>query len=236
MATVMMQGFVMASLLEDAWPLPQVPEPPCHAARCTGVPPARRLTASLLHAERFNSCGHCPLRSIGSTASARPPGQGLVNGLMIFLALCTILYFGREILIPVALAVLLSILLAPVVTGLQRLQAAEDAGRHPHGADGGRRGGRGRGPRGLDADEPCRRSSLLSDEPQGEGAEPQVDDHRRRHAGARGGRAREPAPGTRAAGAAARGTAHGRARAGRGGGEARPLRRSPPCWACSSTR
>jgi predicted PurR-regulated permease PerM len=53
---------------------------------------------------------------------ARPPGQGMVNGLIIFLALCTILYFGREILIPVALAVLLSILLAPVVTSLQRLR------------------------------------------------------------------------------------------------------------------
>jgi len=51
----------------------------------------------------------------------RPPGQGLVNGLIIFLALCTILYFGREILIPVALAILLSILLAPLVGFLQRL-------------------------------------------------------------------------------------------------------------------
>ncbi len=50
------------------------------------------------------------------------PGQGLVNGLVIFLAICTILYFGREILIPVALAILLSILLAPVVTGLQRMR------------------------------------------------------------------------------------------------------------------
>jgi predicted PurR-regulated permease PerM len=52
----------------------------------------------------------------------RPPGQGLVNGLIIFLALCTILYFGREILIPVALAILLSILLTPVVGFLQRLR------------------------------------------------------------------------------------------------------------------
>jgi predicted PurR-regulated permease PerM len=50
------------------------------------------------------------------------PGQGLVNGLLIFLAICAILYAGSEILIPVALAVLLSILLAPVVTGLQRLR------------------------------------------------------------------------------------------------------------------
>lgn len=50
------------------------------------------------------------------------PGQGFVNGLIIFLAVCGILYMGAEILIPVALAVLLSILLAPVVTGLQRLR------------------------------------------------------------------------------------------------------------------
>lgn len=49
------------------------------------------------------------------------PGQGLVNGLIIFVAICAILYAGSEILIPVALAILLSILLAPVVTGLQRL-------------------------------------------------------------------------------------------------------------------
>ena len=49
------------------------------------------------------------------------PGQGLVNGLIIFIAICTILYVGAEILIPVALAILLSILLGPVVTGLQRL-------------------------------------------------------------------------------------------------------------------
>lgn len=50
------------------------------------------------------------------------PGQGLVNGLIIFLSVCTILYVGSEILIPVALAILLAILLAPVVTGLQRLR------------------------------------------------------------------------------------------------------------------
>jgi len=50
------------------------------------------------------------------------PGQSLVNGLIIFLAVCAILYYGSEILIPVALAMLLSILLAPVVTGLQRLR------------------------------------------------------------------------------------------------------------------
>jgi len=49
------------------------------------------------------------------------PGQGMVNGLIIFIAICTILYAGAEILIPVALAILLSILLGPVVTGLQRI-------------------------------------------------------------------------------------------------------------------
>lgn len=56
-----------------------------------------------------------------------PPGQSIANGLVIFLALCTILYFGREILIPVALAILLSILLAPVVTFLQRARLPKTA-------------------------------------------------------------------------------------------------------------
>ena len=37
-----------------------------------------------------------------------PPGQGMVNGLVIFLAICVILYAGAGILIPVALAVLLA--------------------------------------------------------------------------------------------------------------------------------
>lgn len=50
------------------------------------------------------------------------PGQALVNGLVIFLGVCALLYFGRDILIPVALAILLSILLAPIVRGLQRLR------------------------------------------------------------------------------------------------------------------
>ncbi len=55
------------------------------------------------------------------------PGQAFVNGLVIFLAVCTILYFGSEILIPVALSILLSILLAPVVTWLQRLHVPKVA-------------------------------------------------------------------------------------------------------------
>jgi len=55
------------------------------------------------------------------------PGQALVNGLVIFLAICTILHFGADILIPVALAILLSILLAPMV-GAAAPAAAEGGG------------------------------------------------------------------------------------------------------------
>ena len=55
------------------------------------------------------------------------PGQTLVNGLVIFLAICTILHFGADILIPVALAILLSILLAPMV-GAAAPAAAEGGG------------------------------------------------------------------------------------------------------------
>lgn len=48
------------------------------------------------------------------------PGQGLVNGLIIFLAICTLLYAGAEILIPVLLAILLSIL-SPLIHPLTQL-------------------------------------------------------------------------------------------------------------------
>ena len=49
-------------------------------------------------------------------------GQGLLNGLVIFLAICAILFFGREILIPIIFAVFLSILLGPCVRALQKLR------------------------------------------------------------------------------------------------------------------
>jgi predicted PurR-regulated permease PerM len=50
------------------------------------------------------------------------PSQGLLNGLIIFLAICAILFFGREILIPIIFAIFLSILLGPCVRGLQKLR------------------------------------------------------------------------------------------------------------------
>ena len=49
-------------------------------------------------------------------------GQGLPNGLVIFLAICTILFFGREILIPIVFAIFLTILLGPCVRALQKLR------------------------------------------------------------------------------------------------------------------
>jgi predicted PurR-regulated permease PerM len=51
-----------------------------------------------------------------------PPvrGQALATGLISFVMICSILYLGRDIIVPAVLAILLSILLAPVVKGLQR--------------------------------------------------------------------------------------------------------------------
>jgi predicted PurR-regulated permease PerM len=49
-------------------------------------------------------------------------GQNLLNGLVIFLAICTILFFGREILIPIIFAIFLSILLGPCVKTLQKVR------------------------------------------------------------------------------------------------------------------
>ena len=47
-------------------------------------------------------------------------GRTLMNGLVIFLAVCAILYFGQPILIPVLLALLLSFIMAPGVRFLQK--------------------------------------------------------------------------------------------------------------------
>lgn len=65
-----------------------------------------------------------PLPAVVYRENALGPSsaQTIAYGLIIFLSLCAILYFGSDILIPVALAILLSILLAPVVRGLQRLK------------------------------------------------------------------------------------------------------------------
>jgi predicted PurR-regulated permease PerM len=41
--------------------------------------------------------------------------QQLMTGLVIFLAICGILYFGKDIIIPVVLAIIMSVLLAPLV-------------------------------------------------------------------------------------------------------------------------
>jgi predicted PurR-regulated permease PerM len=47
-------------------------------------------------------------------------GRTTMNALVIFLAVCAILYFGQPILIPVLLAVLLSFIMAPAVRFLQK--------------------------------------------------------------------------------------------------------------------
>ena len=63
-----------------------------------------------------------------SESVIRPAGnQDLVNGLVIFLAVCAVLYYGQQILIPIVLAILLSLLLAPCVKALQKLRVPKSA-------------------------------------------------------------------------------------------------------------
>lgn len=57
----------------------------------------------------------------------RPGSQDLANGLVIFLAVCAILYYGQSILIPIVLAILLSLLLAPCVKLLQKIRIPKSA-------------------------------------------------------------------------------------------------------------
>lgn len=61
-----------------------------------------------------------PVRSAGSF-------EGLAYGVVAFVGICAILYFGKDILIPITLAVLLSVLLAPVVKALQRIRFPKPA-------------------------------------------------------------------------------------------------------------
>ena len=56
-----------------------------------------------------------------------PASQELVNGLIIFLAICAILFYGQPILIPIVLAILLSLLLAPCVKLLQKIHIPKPA-------------------------------------------------------------------------------------------------------------
>lgn len=63
-----------------------------------------------------------PAKIFAEKISAQPQNQNVVNGLIIFLSICAILYFGQQILIPIVLAVLLSLLLSPLVRMLQKLR------------------------------------------------------------------------------------------------------------------
>ncbi|MFG1464670.1 AI-2E family transporter [Xanthobacter sp. DSM 24535] len=54
--------------------------------------------------------------------SLLPAGSGAVGTLVAMSAIVAMLYFGREVLVPVALAVLLSFVLAPVILVLRRLK------------------------------------------------------------------------------------------------------------------
>ncbi len=63
-----------------------------------------------------------PANIFGENAIVRPLNQNFVNGLLIFLSICAILYFGQQILIPIVLAILLSFLLSPLVRMLQKVK------------------------------------------------------------------------------------------------------------------
>ncbi len=63
-----------------------------------------------------------PVKIFDENIVARSLNQHIVNGLIIFLSICAILYFGQQILIPIVLAILLSFLLSPLVRVLQKMK------------------------------------------------------------------------------------------------------------------
>lgn len=62
-----------------------------------------------------------PLRVYGNPTSGTGAGGTLANRIIVFVGICTILLFGRDILIPVVLAILLSVLLSQLVRGAQHI-------------------------------------------------------------------------------------------------------------------
>ena len=68
-----------------------------------------------------------PAKVFRESVLRTPASQELVNGLVIFLAVCAILYYGQPILIPIVLAILLSLLLAPCVKLLQKIRIPKPA-------------------------------------------------------------------------------------------------------------
>ena len=61
-----------------------------------------------------------PAKIFGENIIIPQMNQNIVNGLIIFLSICAILFYGQQILIPIVLAILLSFLLSPLVRMLQK--------------------------------------------------------------------------------------------------------------------
>ena len=68
-----------------------------------------------------------PVKVFGESVIRTAGNQDLVNGLVMFLAVCAILFYGQQILIPIVLAILLSLLLAPCVRALQKIRIPKSA-------------------------------------------------------------------------------------------------------------
>lgn len=68
-----------------------------------------------------------PAKVFGESVIRTAGNQDLVNGLVMFLAVCAILFYGQQILIPIVLAILLSLLLAPCVKALQKIKVPKSA-------------------------------------------------------------------------------------------------------------
>ena len=70
-----------------------------------------------------------PLRAGVLRENALRPalGRDFANGLIIFIGICAILYCGQSILIPIVMAILLSLLLGPLVRSLQKIGIPKSA-------------------------------------------------------------------------------------------------------------
>ena len=68
-----------------------------------------------------------PAKIFSENVFRQAESQNLLNGLVIFLAVCAVLFYGQQILIPIVLAILLTLLLAPCVRALQKVRIPKSA-------------------------------------------------------------------------------------------------------------
>src|SRR6516225_6592002 len=100
-----------------------IPERPSTIGSASDAGPPSSLALLFFYNQAWNSAVSAPLcllrtPPVASTSTTKPRDAFLILGGLVLVTAC--LYWARQVLIPVALAVLLTFILTPAVSALQR--------------------------------------------------------------------------------------------------------------------